>query len=635
MITYGILGPLEVRRDGFPLPISAPKQRSLLGLLLLRANTPISQHELIDALWQGEAPRTARAALQNYVHALRRVLGHEALDHTPSGYVIWAEPGCVDLYRFRAEVADAARATAAERAAKLRHALAIWQGAALAGLPAGAWRDQAARRLEEERLNALEERIEADLEVGEHGSLVAELEELVALHPVRERLWALLMIALYRSGRQAEAASAYQRAQDLFVETVGIEPGLVLKELQRAILVQDHSLDNPKRLLGSTLERAAAILPRGPRDRAQSLFDYGVALLRVGEARLATSTLQAAERLAQATGERSLVERARVLLAHLAVFVDGASMTQALVVAERATLVLGELGDDAGVSFTSRYHALLLRDVGRAGSALEVATHAAVLARRTGDREGEAAARSIAAQCAALGPTPVPAAIALCHETETLRDESHAVWAADALAWLLAQADRIDEARQLYRSELELLRRRGLGFYLGPGSARAALAERAAGDLPRAASLLRSADALTRAQDMRGELPAVAGELGCVLALLGEVDEAARLADEARVLCVEGDVLGETLWRRGLALVAARRGDAAQARRLSDEARVHAEASDWLTFRGETLEEAAFISRLAADRAREAEALQSALAAYTAKGNLPGAARVRTLLEAA
>ena len=633
-LEFGVLGPLEVRRRGEPIGVTSPKQRTLLSLLLLRVNKPVSQSELIDALWDGEAPRTARAAFQNYIHALRRLLGSKALERSPAGYVLRAEPGALDLERFRRLAVESRHGPAVERAAKLRDALALWRGSAFRELSAHLWAQAEIARLEEERLTALEDRVDADLELGEHAALVPELEDLVARHSLRERFWAQLMLALYRAGRQADALAAYRRAHETLVDGLGIEPGLVLKELQRAILVQDRALADPKRAVGSTLERAAALLPRAPRERAESLLEYGSALIRMGELGHAATTLEAAGRLASGAGEQAIEERVRVLLSYLAVFADGVGLVEHLAVAERAARVFEDLGDDAGLAFALSHQAHMLRETGRCELALEVAQRGAELASRSRDRVSETRCRRMAALCAAFGATLVDDALALCREIEEEETVDElvppSVW--DVRAMLLAQAGRADESRALYERELAVLRDRGAALNLTVGLEFAALGERAAGDLGRAAELLKTAYTLVRAEEMLGELPAVAGELASVLARTGDLDDARSLANESRMVQSAGELVSEVLWRRALALVSAQEGRHEQALSLSDEARSYAEGTDWLTFRGETLEDAAFVRRLAQDVAGASEALRAALAVYERKGNRAGAQRVRATL---
>ena len=628
-LEFRALGPLQVLRDGAPIPVTAPKQRTLLSLLLLRPNVSIAQDELIDALWKGRAPRTARASFQNLIHALRKLLGSEALLRTPTGYSLHAEPEAIDVERFRRLSGEARRLPTLERAATFRQALALWRGTAFGDLSSYPSAQGEIARLDEERSGALEDRIEADLELGEHTTLVPELEQLVAQHPLRERLWFQLMLALYRAGRQADALTSYRRADDAFVGSLGIEPGVVLRELQRAILVHDRTLDDPRRVLGSTLERAAAILPREPRERAESLLEYGSALIRIGELRQAASTLQASKRLSEAADERGLEERARILLSYLDVFAERGSLVEHLEVAESAEQVFEALSDDAGLALASLHQAHMLRDTGRAERGLARAERGVEFAGRSGDFECEAACRGMAAQCAAIGPMPVDDALAYCEGMEISLDVQRAFVVCDARAWLLAQLGRNDESRALYQRSLDDRRQRGLLLSLMVGMGQAALAERVSGNLDRAAELLRTDYELSRAENVRGELPVLAGELACVLALRGDVGEARRLGEESRSGSEPRDLLSGTLWRRALALVAAHERRHDETVGLLDEARAIADDTDWLTFRGETLEDAAFAYRLAGDTTRELEALHAALALYERKANVAGARRVR------
>lgn len=634
-LEFGVLGSLEVRRNGEPIVVTAPKQRALLSLLLLRANEPVAQDELVAGLWDGDVPRTARASLQNQIHALRKLLGSETLERQPAGYVLHVDPGELDLQRFGRLVAEARRAEAKERAAKLRDALALWRGPAFAELSGEPFVQPEITRLEEERLAALEERIDADLELGKDVDIVPELESLVDRYPLRERLWGQLMLALYRAGRQADALASYRRAHHTFVDELGIEPGVVLREFQRAILVQDRALDSPEHRLGLTLERAAGILPRQAWERAESLYEYGVAFSRLGERRRATSTLQAAERMAGAVGEQGLVERARLVLSHLSIFAEGRSVLDHLAAAERAARVFEELGDDAGLALALWHRAHMLRGLGRVDEAAKVAERGVELAARGGDPWQEASCRRMVALSLAYGPAPVDQAIPLCEDQ--LRAGT---WEADgpysilsALALLHAQAGRIGEARALNERELAAARNAGVVSALVNGMAVAGAAERTAGNLDEAADHLRSAYAILKVESDRAFLPEVAGELACVLALRGELAEARRLAEDARATVLSDDLVSEVLWRRALALVAAHEGRAEEALRLSDESRTRAAESDRLSFRGETLEEAAVVRRLAGDQSGADDALREALDVYGRKGNVAGTERVRRQLE--
>ena len=254
---FRILGPLEVTDQGREPAIAAGKQRALLAILLLHANEVVSSDRLIEELWGERAPASAAKSLQVYVSRLRHALergdgnGADSVVVTRGGgYLISVGPGELDLERFERLLEEGSGALAdgaPERALELlREALALWRGPPLAEFAYEPFAQQVIARLEELHLTALELRIEAGLALGEHARLIGELETLVKHHPFRERLRAQLMLALYRSGRQAEALEAYQQARRTLVEELGIEPSRELEELQRAILAQDPSLERPR-----------------------------------------------------------------------------------------------------------------------------------------------------------------------------------------------------------------------------------------------------------------------------------------------------------------------------------------------------------------------------------------------------
>ena len=241
---WRILGPLEVIDGDCRLAIAGEKQRALLALLLLRANEVVSTECLIDELWGERPPSAGATALRVRVSQLRKALGRKQLLLTqPPGYVLCVAPGELDLHRFERLVEEAREAEPAIAASKLREALGLWRGPPLADFAYESFAQPAIGRLEELRLGALERRIEADLALGRHAEVVAELGELVALHPMRERFCAELIVALYRSGRQVEALDAYRSARRTLVDELGIEPSPDLQELEQAVLRQDPALD--------------------------------------------------------------------------------------------------------------------------------------------------------------------------------------------------------------------------------------------------------------------------------------------------------------------------------------------------------------------------------------------------------
>jgi DNA-binding SARP family transcriptional activator/tetratricopeptide (TPR) repeat protein len=244
---YRILGPLEIRARDRLVPLRGVRQRELMAVLLLRANEIVSSDRLIDELWEGDPPQTAAKMIQNGVSQLRKLIEPDVLVTRSPGYLLVVEPSELDADRFQRFV-DEARAglgagKPAQAAEALREALGLWRGPALADCADIPYARAEAARLEELRSAATEDRIEAELELGRHADLVAELEALVAQHPLRERLRAQLMVALYRSGRQAEALRVYHETREILVEELGLEPGRALQRLERAVLVQDPALE--------------------------------------------------------------------------------------------------------------------------------------------------------------------------------------------------------------------------------------------------------------------------------------------------------------------------------------------------------------------------------------------------------
>src|SRR5262245_8253060 len=262
---FRILGPLELWDGGGEISLSGPKLRALLTVLLLHANEVVPSDRLVEEVWGEDSPDDGAAALRVNVSRLRKALPPDVLATRSPGYLVRVEPGALDLQRFERLVEEGrdlrARGLPAGVSERLREALSLWRGPALAEFAYESFAQAAIARLEEIRLAALELRIDADLALGRHDELVGELEGLVAEHPLRERLRAYLMTAHYRSGRQAEALDAYQYARRALVDGLGIEPGAALQELERAILRQDPSLslETPRAPAAEVVERAILV----------------------------------------------------------------------------------------------------------------------------------------------------------------------------------------------------------------------------------------------------------------------------------------------------------------------------------------------------------------------------------------
>jgi DNA-binding SARP family transcriptional activator len=240
---FRILGPLEVWGDGRLLPLGGSKQRALLALLILHANEVVSADRLMEDLWGERQPTSGAKALHVYVSQLRKVVGEDRVLTRAPGYMLHLDPEELDLTRFMRLREKADSSPPQEASSVLREAIALWRGAPLADVAYESFAQSEIARLDELRTSTIEQRIETDLALGKHAELVGELEALVREHPLRERLRAQLMVALYRSGRQAEALTAYNDGRRALVEELGIEPSKSLRELHQTILRQDPALE--------------------------------------------------------------------------------------------------------------------------------------------------------------------------------------------------------------------------------------------------------------------------------------------------------------------------------------------------------------------------------------------------------
>jgi DNA-binding SARP family transcriptional activator len=264
-----LLGPLELEHDGVPIALGGPAQRALLARLLLDPGRTVSVESLVEDLWGEEAPASAVKMVQIGVSMLRKALPAGVLVTRSPGYALEIEPEAVDLIRFERLLKQGQGALAGGSAApagdRLREALALWRGPALEEFdaPFAAFES---RRLEELRLACVEDRIDADLALGRDASLVGELEALVARQPLRERPRGQLMLALYRSGRQADALARYRRLRQMLSTELGIEPSPALRELERRMLQQDPSLEVPRSRAVSSFSARQAPCHQG-RDR--------------------------------------------------------------------------------------------------------------------------------------------------------------------------------------------------------------------------------------------------------------------------------------------------------------------------------------------------------------------------------
>ena len=293
---FRILGPLEVSHDGRAVPVTGARQRELLALLLLDAGHVVSSDRLMEELWGDNQPAAGATALRVRVSQLRKALraGGDVLVTRPPGYALLVPRDGLDLWRFERGLDEGERALEADppRALDaLAQALSEWRGSPLVDVAYAPFAQAAVVRLEELRASALELRIEAELALGHHVRLIAELQGLTSEHPLRERLWAQLMTALYRDGRQADALAAYRTARARLVEEIGIEPGPELKSLEARILAQDPDLtrqreptSRPARAVLAVCTGTSAPAAMAERLAADSSVDaVAVALVRTAE----------------------------------------------------------------------------------------------------------------------------------------------------------------------------------------------------------------------------------------------------------------------------------------------------------------------------------------------------------------
>ena len=316
MLEFGILGPLEVVGREGPVELGGPKQRATLAILLLNANRVVSIDRLADQLYAGRAPVTAATQVHRQISQLRKALGEDARLETRSpGYVLRVAAEQLDLKRFEQLTEEAGRELArgeAETAFELqRDALALWRGPVLADFDREPFARIAIGRLEEMLLAALEQRVDAELALGRHKELVGELDELAARYPTHEPFALRLMLTLYRSGRQTDALDVYRRTRERLVSGFGIEPGRELRELERAILNQDASLDADGALTQPVVapEQIVLVLPSGD-ERLDALLSVAEPLARLPGRALLIARLLPNEELLASTAAALAARRA-------------------------------------------------------------------------------------------------------------------------------------------------------------------------------------------------------------------------------------------------------------------------------------------------------------------------------------
>jgi DNA-binding SARP family transcriptional activator len=359
---FRILGPLEVWHAGRRVEVAGARQRALLSVLLLQAGVVASTDRLVDEVWGEDPPAAGATALRVRISQLRRSLGPvgDLLVTQAPGYLVRLQPDQLDLHRFERLVDEGgetlARGDARAAAETLTRALELWRGPPLGDVGGAPFAQVARARLEELRVVAIELRLESELQLGQHARVVGELRTLVGEHPLRERLWGLLMTALYRDGRQADALATYRDARRRLVDEIGLEPGPDLQELERRILAQDPMLQLDSGMADAP--RSILLLPR-PEGGLDGLVDLAepLAVHRAQElliAALVGDPAQLGARSARLNAARASAAR-RGVTARVAAFTsaDSAADVLRLATEEDVALMLIDVSDEQLTSLAS------------------------------------------------------------------------------------------------------------------------------------------------------------------------------------------------------------------------------------------------------------------------------------------
>lgn len=618
-LEVGLLGPLEVRRAGASVELPRGRSRALLALLALRAGQTVPTERLIDELWGASPPATVVTALHGLVSGLRKRLeSDQAGDGRPRllltrapGYLLDIAPERVDAHRFRSLVRRATAVPTDERAVLLREALALWRGPVLADVVLAGPTAADAVDLEQLRLGAYEERIDADLALGRHRDLIGEIDALVTEHPFRERLYGQLMLAHYRSGRQTDALDVWRRARTTLVEQIGVEPGPGLRRLHQAILEHDPALDpetaEPRGSVADDSARDLAaragelLAAAGSRvyerhydaGTAEELFSRAELLLpmdhpqrddvadRISEIYLmlgrhgdADGRLKRALVKARQRGDPRRVSHLRLELARIQLITgpDPIPMDEIEAVGLAALEDAEEAGDDTAVSRAAYVLGLIELRRGRINRMEELARRGLEAAERSGSVRERLAMRWWVALPLVEGPTPIHIAITECEKLAGVGTDEH-VGVLTELARLHAIRGAHDVAHAyIARAQKHLEQRPGLRRPTMFVALRAAEVESAAGAPERAEPHLRTALALADdlgEADLRAQL---AAKLARVLVARGHTREAAELAHRSRRTAPSESVTAQVLWRAAMADVAWASADQAGARKLLEQA---------------------------------------------------------------
>jgi DNA-binding SARP family transcriptional activator len=645
-LEFGILGPLEVRRGELDVTPTRAKVRALLAYLLLRAGEQVSTDRLVHELWGDAPPDAPRTALQVHVSRLRKGLGDNesaVIRTTPAGYVLAADTARIDCRRF-ARLMDSARdarvaGDPAGAVGRLDEALVLWRGEPLRDIEFQSVGVEASK-LDDLLLDAVEERFDALLALGRQAELIAQLELAVAHAPLRERRWQQLMLALYRAGRQADSLAAYRRARAALGE-LALEPGPALRRLERAVLLQDPSLDPDRRepaalrqarAIVDAVSRATSNLPQEDLGRLALLPELGESLLDLGEFAAAEEVLDEAVRAAHALGRRELEMHAKVVRVRLQLrAAPSAPLEELTRTTAEAVGFFERRGDERRLAEALSLHAGTLWRRCRAGETEAALLRAIDAARRTGDKRVVHRSEHLRLGCAVFGPLRVDRGIARCLQIlDESGDETRLREAAlRALAILTAMDGAFDTARAAVEEDRRIAEGVLGAVVAADATSVHAMVELAAGDVGAAEQLLRGAYGALGQLGEHSMRAVVAAQLARVLESRGAVAEALAFALEAEEEAGPMHVHVHTLASGARARALAARGDAGGALAAAGRAVALAEATDFLTDQADAhLDLAVVLGRLDRSGAAAAER-RTAAALFRRKGDRAGLRRVR------
>jgi DNA-binding SARP family transcriptional activator len=610
--------------------IGSRLQRALLGALLLQRNNVVSVDELIDALWE-RPPRSAHPSLLNHVRRLRLVLENNVIETIAPGYRVRTGFRDLDLDRYRDLVERGRREEdVARKVQLLRKADTLWRGEVLSDVMLFGSFGSVVEALNAEHLEILEERVDAELGAGRHLELTAELERLCGRYPLRERLLEQLMVALYRSGRQADALEAYRVARRRLVDELGLDPGEAVVRLERAILAHDLPFSPRTRrdAAPSVLTKTIELAPGTYAEKADFAFRLGTALRLMGEPDLATEAFAEACDRAELAGASHLALRAQLELDLDCLHREGATRVEMLAVVDRLVSELEKVEDDLGSALALRGRGVLHRDLGHVDKALADFRGAATRSFRavgtswpTGlilNHEGEAFF---------LGTTPVLEAIARCDAIlDSIPWGPPGPWGLYcSLGMLHALRGEFAPARAYVARAAAACEEYGLIGRATWVSLCEASVEMLADELEAAELALRTARSQLQGTPPVEEERIVAARHARVLALLGRHDDAIDTAMFAASSCND-DVGVRNEWLRAKALSRAT-DDPMQALPLAQDAVRILDGTDFVSLQGETLLDLARVQALAGFVEDARISVAHAQALFERKGHLVGAER--------